>query len=112
MGKKIKLNKLLALAAFAACFGLASRVSAAVVQVQYTGTVSAGYDTTGVFGTIGSLSGLAYTANYTFETTYGHTFSSSYYNITWGGGAVSMPTPVLSATVTDRKSTRLNSSHQ
>ena len=97
----MNLNKFLASAALAASFGLAGPVSAAVVQVQYRGTVSSGYDTTGVFGSAGSfLDGLAYTASYTFETTYGHTLSSSYYNYAYGGGVLSMPSPVLSSTVT------------
>ena len=82
----MKLNKLLASAAFAASFGLAAPVSAAVVQVQYTGTVSSGYDQTGIFGTAGSyLGGLAYTANYTFETTNGYTYSSWNQNYVYGG---------------------------
>lgn len=97
----MKLNKLLTVVAFAASFGLAAPVSAAVVQVQYTGTVSSGYDQTGIFGTAGSyLDGLAYTANYTFETTNGYFNSDWFYNHAYGGSAYGNLSPALGSSVT------------
>jgi len=95
------MNKLLASAALVACFGAAAPLSAAVVQVQYTGTVSEGFDTTGIFGTAGSfLNGAAYTANYTFETTYGTTHSSLGLTEVYGGGLWGTISPSLGATIT------------
>lgn len=97
----MKLNKLLTSVAFAASFALAAPVSAAVVQVQYTGTVSSGYDQTGIFGSAGSyLDGLAYTANYTFETTNGYFNGDWYYNQVYGGSAYGNLSPALSSSVT------------
>ncbi len=97
----MKLNKLFASAVFVAFFGAAAPLSAAIVQVEYTGTVSDGYDFTGVFGTANTfLTGAAYTANYTFDTTIGLTETDWYYNRVSGGTYYGNLSPSLGATIT------------
>ena len=97
----MKMTKFLGAAAVVACCGVIAPVSAAIVQVQYTGTVSSGYDITGVFGTANSfLTGAAYTANYTFETANGYTYNSPNQNYAYGGSAYPTLSPSLGSTVT------------
>ncbi len=49
----------------------ASAASASMIIATYKGTVNGGYDTTGVFGSIGNLAGDPYTATYIFDTSKG-----------------------------------------
>lgn len=100
-GQKMNPNKLLASAALVVGFAASAPLSAAVVQVQYTGTVSSGFDQTGVFGSANSfLDGSAYTASYTFETTNGIFISNAAHNYAYGGTAYSVASPALSSTIT------------
>src|SRR5688500_11611321 len=76
----------------------ASQLSAATVQVTYRGTVSSGIDVTGEFGTMGAdLLGLSSTAVYLFDTTRGHTDSSSTHSSVSGGSFSGIDSPALSA---------------
>ncbi len=63
-----------------------SSASAAIVRVTYTGTVSFGYDQTGVFGAPDAyLTGESYTVSYVFDTTRGFVHASPTQNYTNGG---------------------------
>jgi hypothetical protein len=87
------------LGSFWYCF----HASAAIVNVTYTGTVSSGFDTTGVFGPANSsLTGDPYTTAYTFDTTIGFIYSSPDINATIGGygSATFQPSPSLGGVVT------------
>lgn len=93
----------LAAMALASVMGL-SGAQAAIVYVTYTGTVTSGYDDTGVFGTPGAdLTGEAYTSNYVFDTSvaaYSYSDPSSSYYLVSGGGAYGTVSPSLGATLT------------
>jgi hypothetical protein len=93
--------KLVSVVAGVAMLGGVSQTSAAVMDVTYTGTVSSGTDTLGVFGG-GSLVGLSWVATYTFDTSLGYTYSSSDYNYAYGGSeyGAGHPSPVLSSMIT------------
>jgi hypothetical protein len=87
---------------------LASPVSAATMQAVYRGTVSGGYDETGVFGAGGGdLAGLAFTLTYIYDTSVGNRDSgyhddwmgSWFYDELRGGTAYGVPSPILSATL-------------
>jgi hypothetical protein len=69
-----------------AFFGIVSTASAEVVFVTYKGTVSVGYDRTGIFGPPNSsLDGEKYTASYIFDTSVGVIQNSpSYSSVTIG----------------------------
>jgi hypothetical protein len=87
-------------AALLALFG-ASPASATIVQVTYTGTLSSGFDTSGVFGPPGTdLTNDPYTASYLFDTTFAG--STPTYNVAYGGTIISVPnaSPSLGATLT------------
>src|SRR5262249_33867981 len=74
-----------------------------IVYVTYAGTVSYGYDQTGVFGPANtSLTGDTFIATYAFNTDVGVTYSSSTYNYALGGygSATGQPSPSLGATIT------------
>lgn len=74
-------------------FGLASEVSAVTITVTYTGTITQGYDASGVFGPPKSdLGGDAYKLVFTFDTTKGIYDTSdadggSFFNLPSLGGA-------------------------
>jgi len=95
--------KLVSIVAGVAMLGGVSQASAAIMDVTYTGTVTSGTDTLGVFGG-GSLVGLSWVATYTFDTSLGYIFSSPFgnYNYAYGGSAYAAghPSPVLSSMIT------------
>jgi hypothetical protein len=95
--------KLVSVVAAAVMLGGVSQASAAIMDVTYTGTVSSGTDTFGLFGIAGaSLVGSSWVATYTFDTTLGSPNSSSTENFVTGGtiyGAGSS-SPVLSSMIT------------
>jgi hypothetical protein len=93
--------KLVSIVAGVAMLGGVSQASAAIMDVTYTGWVTSGTDTLGVFGG-GSLVGLSWVATYTFDTTLGYWYSSSNYNEAWGGYSkgAGHPSPVLSSMIT------------
>jgi hypothetical protein len=88
---KSKLKSVVAASAF---FGIVSTASAEVVFVTYKGTVSVGYDQTGIFGPPNSsLDGDKYTASYIFDTSVGVIQNVPSYNSALGGYAFSEPQP-------------------
>src|ERR1700687_307532 len=95
--------KLVSVVAGVAMLGGVSQASAAIMDVTYTGRVSQGTDTLGVFGGE-SLVGLSWVATYTFDTSLGYIFSSPFgnYNYAYGGSAYAAghPSPVLSSMIT------------
>ena len=94
-------TKFLGAAAVLAALGLASPASATLVDVTYWGTVFAGYDQTGVFGSPGAdLTGNSYVAHYVFDTTQGFTYSSPTQNYVIGGTGYGVASPLVSASVT------------
>jgi len=82
----------------AAC---AASADAATLVATYTGTVSSGYDQTGLFGTAGGdLAGAAYTVKYTIDTTKGvYVNNLPSHDALYGGSDYGTSSPV-SATVT------------
>src|SRR5438309_2193510 len=79
----------------------ASKASAAIVNVTYTGTVASGVDEQGLFGAPNtSLVGDSYIAQYTFDTAVGFTFSTPTQNYAYGGDNWGNASPALSTTVT------------
>lgn len=79
----------------------ATSLSAATIQVVYSGTVSGSFDQTDFFGTGGtSLDGMSYTATFVYRTDLGsdHYTSSNVEYITGSGG--SAPSPIVSAKLT------------
>lgn len=74
----------------------AAPADAATYLISYKGTVSNGFDYTGVFGTPGSLDGLAYTAKYTLTlpTQGAHTYDDGTRASISGGLAYGAPPPV------------------
>jgi hypothetical protein len=88
---KSKLKSVVAASAF---FGIVSTASAEVVFVTYKGTVSVGYDQTGIFGPPNSsLDGEKYTASYIFDTSVGVIQNGPSYNSALGGYAFSEGAP-------------------
>lgn len=74
--------------------------AASVMQIEYTGTVDSGYDTTGVFGTAGEdLTGLSYTMTYTYDTSVGVRYTDANNDFIYGGYAYSLPSPTSSTMV-------------
>jgi hypothetical protein len=101
MGGLLMNIKLVSVVAAAAMLGGVSQASAAIMDVTYTGTVSYGIDTLGVFGTAGAnLAGSSWVATYTFDTSLGHSYSSSNYNEVYGGSIYNNTSPVLSSMIT------------
>ena len=93
--------KLVSVVAGLVMLGGASQASAAIMDVTYTGTVSSGIDTLGIFGAAGAnLAGSSWVATYTFDTSLGHSYSSSNYNEIYGGSFYNNTSPVLSSMVT------------
>jgi len=91
-----------AVSAFALLAG-PSAASAATVTITYAGTVSSGYDGTGVFGSAGGdLTGDSYTATYVFNTSLGNTALSTPTELilNGGAGAFGIPTPLVNASLT------------
>jgi hypothetical protein len=84
-----------------AFFGIVSTASAEIVYVTYSGTVVAGSDLIGIFGTPGSsLAGYAYTTSYIFNTSVGTIQSDPFYNTAYGGIGYAQPSPSLGAVLT------------
>jgi hypothetical protein len=83
-----------------------TQASAAILDVKYTGTVTYGYDQTGVFGTVetdgNAYVGDAFVANFVFNTNiYGSAVSGPLENNALGGSSVSgSGSPALSASLT------------
>jgi hypothetical protein len=90
-------SKLVSVVAAAAMLGGVSQASAAIMDVTYTGTVSSGTDTFGLFGKEGAnLIGKTWVATYTFDTSLG--FPAS--NGVRGGSELGNTSPVLSSMIT------------
>ena len=71
------------------------------VTVTYSGTLTSGYDATGLFGTAGAnLAGDAFTFQYVFDPTVGNTGSSAIWNYAFGGAYDGAASPISSAVVT------------
>jgi hypothetical protein len=96
--------KFAAIAASAMLLAGASAASANVLVATWTGTVSDGYDSTGVFGSVGSLDGDTYVAKYTYNTSVGlRETDLPYYDEVYGGstyGSVGPDASPVSATIT------------
>lgn len=88
--------------ACAAAALLTAMPAAAIVKVAtYTGTVSAGFDTTGVFGTPGTdLAGLRYVTRYTYDRTLGADQTSDGLTYDRSLGYAYQGNPVISASIT------------
>ncbi len=88
--------KILAVAGVA-LIGAVSQAFAAIVDVTYTGTVTQGWDQTGIFGIVDNSGnayvGDSYVANYMFDTTLGTTLSSPGENYAYGGTQIPFPAP-------------------
>ena len=75
-------------------------VAASVMQIEYSGTLSSGYDATGVFGTAGTnLTGLTYTMTYTYDTSVGVRYTDPAYDSIYGGYLYSLPATTTSTMV-------------
>jgi hypothetical protein len=72
-------------------------VKAVTVNITYTGTVTSGFDSSGLFGTPADLTGKAFEADYTFNTSLGFSRHDAIVNQIDGGIAAGGPTPNLSA---------------
>ena len=94
-------NSLAGAIAAAVLIGMGSPASATIVYVTWTGPITNGYDTTGVFGpALTDLTGATLTAQFTFDTSVGSTYSSPTENYAYGGTCCGYPNPLLSATAT------------
>jgi hypothetical protein len=70
--------RLLCAAALAVAAGLCGPASATIVNAEWTGTITAGFDALGIFGAVGAdVSGLAFTADFLYDTSLGTTLFSS-----------------------------------
>lgn len=77
------------------------QTSADVLVVAYTGTVSSGYDRSGIFGAPGRhLNGDNYIARYTFDISPGRTFATAERNYAVGGDTLGITSPALNGAVT------------
>ena len=75
-------------------------VAAAVMQIEYTGTVTGGFDATDVFGTGATdLTGLTYTMTYTYDTSVGSRYTDPNTDYVYGGYAYPLPSPTTSTLV-------------
>lgn len=75
-------------------------VAASVMQIEYSGTLSSGYDATGVFGTAGTnLTGLTYTMTFTYDTSVGVRTGTASYDYIYGGYHYGTPSPTASTLV-------------
>jgi hypothetical protein len=69
---------LLCAAALAAAAGLCAPASATIVNAEWTGTITFGFDALGIFGPADAdLSGLEFTADFLYDTSLGTTLYSS-----------------------------------
>lgn len=91
-------------AAVAAAGILSAMPAAAVVKIAtFSGTVTYGYDTTGVFGAANTdLTGVSWVTTYTYDRTLGgNQFTDSYRDESWGGlGYGNFSSPIISASIT------------
>ncbi len=88
-------------ATLAALFLGAPSANAAIVDVTYTGTVAAGFDQTGLFGSPnGNLAGDSYQVMYAFNTVWGNYYSFPTESNASGGSSVGVLSPSLGVTVT------------
>jgi hypothetical protein len=80
------------------CVVSAPPAEATVVYVTYTGTISSGSDSGGVFGQAGSLRGESFTASYVFDTgSFADTSSTE--NFVFGGTTFGTPSPLIDPAV-------------
>jgi hypothetical protein len=108
-------SKLVSVVAAVAMIGGVSPMSAAIMDVTYTGTVRGqavgdetrslqqppGIDTLGIFGTAGAnLVGSSWVATYTFDTSHGTYYSTGDQSYVIGGSAFGSISPVLSSMIT------------
>lgn len=93
-----------------AVISLCSPANAARVDITYTGTVSTGYDFTGVFGPNFDLSGMSYTAVYTLDTGVAADFEESapFFEEFRGGSAYGLPSPLSAVIYIDGGSHKIN----
>ena len=92
----------LAFGGAAAC-GFATPASATIVDVTYTGTVSSGGDSIGVFGLgpdLTDLTGFSFVSHYTFDTSVGIIVTSPTLNENQGGSYFGNTSPSICATLT------------
>ena len=95
------MTKSIAVLATLALLTTVFQASADVLVITYTGTVSSGFDRSGIFGAPGRhLNGDRYIARYTFETSLGRTFTSAERNYVVGGGTLGITSPALNGAVT------------
>jgi hypothetical protein len=106
-------------AAILALFVASTQTRAEIVNVTYTGIVTASVDQTGIFGIVdpvssytgpswpgpapsvtGAYVGMSYTANYVFDTTKGIIVSTPTYNDIYGGASIQTDNPLVSASAT------------
>jgi hypothetical protein len=93
--------KLVSVVAGVAMLGGVSQASAAIIDATYTGTVSSGIDTLGLFGAAGAnLAGSSWVVTYTYDTSLGYSKSSPYENYVYGGINYGNTSPVLSSMIT------------
>lgn len=102
----------IALSAFVIGATLAGPASALVLQASYTGTVEAGSDKTGLFGSGNVLDGLAYSLVFTYDpatpggnrTRYSGDYRAA--DDESGGSLWGVPSPIRSAAITIKNHTR------
>ena len=93
--------KAIAILASFALLTSVSQASAEILVVTYTGTISSGFDRSGLFGAPRrDLDGDSYVARYTFDASLGRTFSTPERNFAVGGSTLGITSPALSSTVT------------
>lgn len=80
---------------------LAQPASARLKQAVWTGTISSGFDTKGIFGAPNTdLAGASYTSVYRYDTAVGNRAITPDYDSLWGGSAYGVPSPVSVANIT------------
>ena len=79
----------------------AAPAQASIVQVTITGTLTDGYDQTGLFvAPGGGLAGQSFTARFRFDTSIGVATDVGYYNDVHGGDYYGVASPSLAASLT------------
>ena len=97
-------------AAAAACLMTAATASATTYKAVYTGTVSSGYDLTGLFTTPDtSLAGLSYKEVFTIDTAMGSLMSTAQSEQVFGGSSFGLSDPVTATITINGKTVSLGS---
>ena len=85
--------------ALSLALALAGPASATLVQIVYTGTVTEGFDYSGVLGTANTdLTGAAFRSVFIFDTSLGQSTSSPQYESLRGGTDYGVASPLVSST--------------